>query len=168
MNAASSPATARPSIPFGKYWPISRGIALLYCRSGLLPPRPLTEATAIMPGMIVMAGASSFGNAPMSGVRRAADRLDALRAGCPSAKFAVQQPDDCTKPRPKTIAIQFAPIGFVVSLIDSPCQECVAPEPSLPFEIVSDRPSQPPSAFRPMIVTGTTATTITKNCSTSL
>src|SRR3954453_7738523 len=70
MNAASRPATARPSIPFGKYWPIRSGIALLYWRSGSLPPRPFTEAMAIMPGMIVIAGASSFGNAPISGVRR--------------------------------------------------------------------------------------------------
>src|SRR3954453_22582696 len=90
MNAASRPATARPSIPFGKYWPIRSGIALLYWRAGLLPPRPLIEATAIMPGMIVMAGASRFGNAPISGVRRAAERLDALNARWTSAKFVVQ------------------------------------------------------------------------------
>src|SRR4051812_4459705 len=80
MNAASRPATARPSIPFGKYWPISSGIALLYWRSGSLPPRPLIEATAIMPGMIVMAGASSFGNAPISGVRRGREARRAQRA----------------------------------------------------------------------------------------
>ena len=90
MNAAISPVSASPSIPFGKYSFISSGIALLYCSSGSSPPSPLTTTTAIMPGMIVMAGASSFGNAPISGVRRAADRLEALSARWTSAKFVVQ------------------------------------------------------------------------------
>ena len=81
---------------------------------------------AIMPGMIVMAGASIFGKAPISGVRRAADRLRALIARWTSAKFVVQYPKDCTKPSPKTIAIQLAPIGLVVCETPSPCHECAA------------------------------------------
>ncbi len=90
MNAASRPVSASPSIPFGKYSRISSGIALLYCSASSSPPRPLTTTTAIIPGMIVMAGASSFGNAPISGVRRAAFRLFDESARWTSAKFVVQ------------------------------------------------------------------------------
>ena len=40
---------------------MSSGIALLYCRSGLVPPRPLTVTSATRPGMIVSAGMKIFG-----------------------------------------------------------------------------------------------------------
>ena len=114
----------------------------MYCSSSSGPPRPLITTTAIMPGRIVIAGASSFGNAPISGVRRAADRLEALSARWTSAKLVVQYPNDCTNPSPNTIAIQFAPIGFVVSPIPRPFQEWVASGPrSLCSEIASVSPS---------------------------
>ncbi len=47
-------------------------------------------AIAIRPGMIVSAGMKIFGNAPISGVRWAADRSLADSARCTSAKFVVQ------------------------------------------------------------------------------
>jgi hypothetical protein len=43
-----------------------------------------------MPGRIMMNGSTSFGNAPISGVRWAADRFFADRARWTSAKFVVQ------------------------------------------------------------------------------
>ena len=61
MKAASRPVTAMPSMPSGRYLPMSSGIALLYCRSALLPPRPLTVTSATRPGMIVSAGMKIFG-----------------------------------------------------------------------------------------------------------
>src|SRR3954451_9995480 len=92
---------------------MSSGIALLYCRSAFEPPRPLTLTSATRPGMIVSAGMKIFGYAPMSGGRRAADMLFADSARWTWAKFVVQYPNDRTKPRPNTIAIQLASIGFV-------------------------------------------------------
>jgi hypothetical protein len=47
-------------------------------------------ASAIRPGMMVRAGRKIFGNAPISGVRWAADRSLADSARCTSAKFVVQ------------------------------------------------------------------------------
>ena len=62
MKAASSPVTAMPEHALGEVaCPMSSGIALLYCRSGFLPPRPLTVTSATRPGMIVSAGMKIFG-----------------------------------------------------------------------------------------------------------
>ena len=44
----------------------------------------------MMPGTIMMNGRTSFGNAPISGVRCAADRSFADSARWTSAKFVVQ------------------------------------------------------------------------------
>lgn len=49
-----------------------------------------TVTAAIMPGMITMNGTSIFGNAPMIGVRRAADMLFDAIARWTSTKFVVQ------------------------------------------------------------------------------
>jgi hypothetical protein len=45
---------------------------------------------AIRPGMMVRAGMKILGNAPISGVRSAADMSLADRARCTSAKLVVQ------------------------------------------------------------------------------
>ena len=90
MNEATRPVTATPSTPLGRRSRISSGIELLYCRSPVLAPSPLTVTMAIRPGMTVMIGMISFGNAPMMGVRRAALMSLADSARCPSAKFVVQ------------------------------------------------------------------------------
>jgi hypothetical protein len=90
MNDAMRPVIARPSMPFGRYWFISSGTTLLYSRFGSPPPMFGITAIAIRPGKTMMNGSSSFGNAPMSGVRCAADRFFALRARWTSAKFVVQ------------------------------------------------------------------------------
>ena len=47
-------------------------------------------AIAISPGVIITNGSSSFGNAPISGVRWAAERSLADSARWTSAKFVVQ------------------------------------------------------------------------------
>lgn len=50
----------------------------------------------------------------------------------------------------------------------SPGHECsCAVPPGLPVTL-STKPCQPPTFTRPMIVSGTSAMTITKNCRTSL
>ncbi len=61
MKAASSPAMATPSIPIGRYLPISSGIAALYWRLGSDLPSPLIATSATSPGMIVSAGMKIFG-----------------------------------------------------------------------------------------------------------
>src|SRR4051812_18947582 len=75
MNDAMRPVMASPSMPFGRYLFISRGSALLNARFGslVLPIFGIT-IKATMPGTIMMNGSTSFGNAPISGVRWAADR----------------------------------------------------------------------------------------------
>jgi hypothetical protein len=90
MNEASRPVTAMPSTPLGSRSRMSSGIALLYCRSPDLAPRPLTVTTAIRPGITVSSGMKIFGKAPMIGVRRAAFMSLALSARCTSAKLVVQ------------------------------------------------------------------------------
>jgi hypothetical protein len=66
------------------------GTALLYCRSPVLAPRPLTVTAAISPGTTTRKGMSILGKAAISGVRRAADRFLAARARWTSAKLVVQ------------------------------------------------------------------------------
>lgn len=121
----------------------------------------------IMPGMITMKGTSIFGNAPMIGVRRAADMLFDAIARCTSTKFVVQYPKDSTKPRPNTMPrtdrkLLPKPVRL------SPGQECSCSVPPGLCVILSTRPCQPPTLTRPTMVSGSSATTITKNCSTSL
>ena len=91
MNEAMRPVIAKPSMPFGRYSFISSGSALLYARFGssALPMFGITTS-AIMPGTIMMNGSTSFGKAPISGVRWAALRSLALSARCTSAKLVVQ------------------------------------------------------------------------------
>jgi hypothetical protein len=91
MKDAMSPVIARPSMPFGRYSFISSGNALLNARFGssALPMLGIT-ISAIMPGTIMMSGSTSFGNAPISGVRWAADRSFADSARWTSAKLVVQ------------------------------------------------------------------------------
>lgn len=50
-----------------------------------------------------------------------------------------------------------------------PGQVCSSAEPSIPLPATfSVRPCQPPTRCRPIRVSGSSAATITKNCSTSL
>ena len=90
-----------PSMPLGSRSRISNSSAWLNVAPlGASPPAisavlfsPLSSVTAtpaIMPGMITMNGMNIFGNAPMIGVRRAADMLLAAMARCTSTKFVVQ------------------------------------------------------------------------------
>ena len=90
MNDAISPVSAIPSMPLGRYSFISSGIALLYSMFGWSQPRPGITTSAIMPGRIITNGRNSFGTAPISGVRSAADRSLADSARWTSAKFVVQ------------------------------------------------------------------------------
>ena len=54
-----------------------------------------------------------FGNAPISGVRSAADRFFADSARCTSAKLVVQYPKESTKPKPMTMPIQgVGPVAY--------------------------------------------------------
>ena len=89
MNEAIRPVSAIPSMPLGRYLFISSGIALLYCRSSVVPSLGITTS-AIMPGRIITNGRKSFGIAPISGVRSAAERSLADSARWTSAKFVVQ------------------------------------------------------------------------------
>ena len=89
MNDAIRPVSAMPSMPLGRYSFISSGIALLYCNSSVVPSFGITTS-AIMPGRIMMNGRKSFGIAPISGVRSAAERSFADSARWTSAKFVVQ------------------------------------------------------------------------------
>jgi hypothetical protein len=91
MKDAIRPVMASPSMPFSRYLFISSGSALLKARFGslVLPMFGMTTR-AIMPGTIMMNGNASFGNAPISGVRWAAERSLADSARCTSAKFVVQ------------------------------------------------------------------------------
>ncbi len=61
MNAASSPVTAMPSTPTGRYFCISAGIASLYCRSLAAVPMPGSNTRAAIPGRIVISGTKAFG-----------------------------------------------------------------------------------------------------------
>src|SRR3954454_4647796 len=89
MNEAIRPVSAIPSMPLGRYLLISSGIELLYCRFSPVPRCGITTS-AIAPGRIITKGRNSFGTAPISGVRSAADRFLADRARWTSAKFVVQ------------------------------------------------------------------------------
>src|SRR6187399_2649933 len=73
MNEAIRPVSAIPSMPLGRYMFISSGIALLYSMFGSLEPSLGITTRAIMPGTIITDGRNSFGIAPISGVRWAAE-----------------------------------------------------------------------------------------------
>ena len=101
------------------------GMASLYSRPPAFSLPKFGMATrATRPGMTVTAGMKIFGNAAIRGVRWLALRSLAERARWISAKFVVQYPKDRTKPRPRTIETQFAPIGLVTSPTPVPCQAC--------------------------------------------
>src|SRR3954467_11203853 len=142
MNAASRPVMAIPSTPLGSSCSISNGMVLLYCIAPA-PPRPWTSCDAISPGTMITNGISSFGHDAMIGVNRAAFMLLADSARCTSAKFVVQYPNDCTKPRPNTMASQL-PYGLLALPTAVPCHALSAPPPSLECSTWSTRPLQPP------------------------
>src|SRR5436309_14921595 len=145
MNDASSPAMAIPSMPFGSRSRMRSKSALLKVTPlGALPPlsrMPLswmyscTETAAIMPGMITMNGTNIFGNAPMMGVRRAADMLFDAMARWTSTKLVVQYPKDSTNPSPNTMpSTERMLLPKPVRL--SPGQECsCAVPPGLPVTL---------------------------------
>src|SRR3954469_13417076 len=89
MNDAIRPVSAIPSIPLGRYWFINSGTELLYWSASVVPSFG-TTTSAIMPGRIMMNGRKSFGIAPISGVRCAADMSFADSARWTSAKLVVQ------------------------------------------------------------------------------
>lgn len=88
MNAASRPAKAIPSRPFGRRSRIRYSMASF----GSAEPSisGVTVAPAIMPGMTTMNGTNIFGNAPMIGVLRADDSESAAMERCTSTKLVVQ------------------------------------------------------------------------------
>ena len=133
----------------------------------------VTSTAAIMPGRIVMNGTNIFGNAPMIGVRRAAEIESEAIARCTSTKLVVQYPNDSTKPRPNTMPTTES------SGESNPESSCPGQELSWsvaegePFFAASSvirslSPPQPPTRFSPSRASGSSAATITKNCSTSL
>ena len=88
MNAASRPAMATPSRPFGSRSRIRYRIASF----GSAEPSIIgvTVAPATMPGMTTRNGMNIFGNAPMIGVLRADDSESAAIERCTSTKLVVQ------------------------------------------------------------------------------
>ena len=101
MNAASRPAIARPSSPFGSTSRMSSSRASLYFTpspqappGGVPPPLrsiiSLTSTAETMPGRMTMNGTNILGKAPMIGVLRAAEIDFEAIARCTSTKFVVQ------------------------------------------------------------------------------
>src|SRR5260370_25164953 len=71
------------------------------------------SARAAMPGTITIKGITIFGNAAMSGVRRAADMESAAIARCTTRKSVHQYPNDNTNPSPATNPNTSPPLGFL-------------------------------------------------------
>ncbi len=116
-----------------------------------------------------MNGMSIFGNAAISGVRRAADMESAAMARWTTRKFVHQYPNDSTNPRPTTMPNISTPIGFSAALpryfqacvITSGCEAAAARH--------RRRASRRPAfSYQSMIASGAKPSTIRKNCSTSL
>ena len=76
----------------------------------------MLRANAATPGMMTINGRNIFGNAPTSGVLRAADIESAAIARCTTRKLVHQYPNDSTNPRPITMPNVSTPIGLSEAL----------------------------------------------------
>ena len=115
-----------------------------------------------MPGTMTMNGITIFGNAAISGVRRAADIESAAMARWITRKSVHQYPKDNTNPSPAIRLNASTPIGFseVLAVYRQVWVITAGRRAAMAF--------QPPILSTARIESGAKPRTIRKNCKTSL